>query len=104
MRIELSTKKAEVKEAHRNIELLTKYNKDWSVIMERLIKALKDENEYVRWGAAGALGELGDLRAVEPLNEALKDKNSSVQERVVWALEKIRGEELATPNQSIKRR
>jgi len=36
--------------------------------------ALQDENEYVRRNAARALGKIGDLRAVEPLIQALGDK------------------------------
>ena len=90
MRVEISTKKLE-REAEENevsVESL-KYEKYWAVIVERLIEALKDENKYVRWGAAGALGELGDVRAVEPLIEALKDKDSNVREMVTCALEKI---------------
>ncbi|MHA1262558.1 MAG: HEAT repeat domain-containing protein [Candidatus Freyarchaeota archaeon] len=50
----------------------SKYGKEWRALVERLIRALRDENRYVRWGAAGALGELGDARAVQPLVEALK--------------------------------
>ncbi|MCJ7471087.1 HEAT repeat domain-containing protein [Candidatus Bathyarchaeota archaeon] len=42
--------------------------------VERLIKALKDEDFHVRIEAAEALGKIGDERAVEPLIEALKDK------------------------------
>jgi len=33
-----------------------------------LIKALRHEDVHVRWSAAEALGEIGDARAVEPLN------------------------------------
>ena len=38
-----------------------------------LTKALKDQDEHVRWKAAGALGNMGDTRAVEPLIQTLKD-------------------------------
>jgi HEAT repeat protein len=92
MRVELSTKRLERVEAEKSIEVLvdsSKYNKDWTVIVERLIQALRDENKYVRWGAAGALGELGDVRAVEALIEVSKDEDSNVRELAVWALEKI---------------
>ena len=92
IKVELYTKKLKRGEAEKNVEASMKsmkYEKYWAVIVERLIQALKDENKYVRWGAAGALGEMGDERAVEPLIEALEDKDSSVRDVVVWALEKI---------------
>ena len=92
MRVELSPEKVEKKKACKTVEAsvkFSKYEKDWEVIVERLIQALKDKDEYVRLGAAGALGELGDLRAVEPLNEALKDKYSNVREIAACALKKI---------------
>jgi HEAT repeat protein len=39
-----------------------------------LIAALKDEDVLVRWTAAGALGKIGDKRAVVPLVSALDDR------------------------------
>lgn len=91
MRIGLSAKKVDREEAEKSVEIgvKSKYEKDWALIVERLIKALRDENRYVRWGAAGALGELGDERAMEPLIQALKDKEIIVRNRVAWALGKI---------------
>lgn len=89
MRIELSTKEAEIKGAQKDVKGLNRYKKEWEIIVESLIRALKDENKYVRWGAVGALGELRDRRAVEPLIEALKDKDRKVRERAAWALVKI---------------
>ena len=47
--------------------------------VEGLIRALKDEDIYVRRSAAEALGKIGDKRAVGPLIEALKDEYSYVQ-------------------------
>jgi HEAT repeat protein len=38
-----------------------------------LIKALRDDNHLIRWGAAEVLGRLKNLRAVRPLLDALKD-------------------------------
>ncbi|MHA1362731.1 MAG: HEAT repeat domain-containing protein [Candidatus Freyarchaeota archaeon] len=67
-----------------------KYEEGWAHLVGRLVEALRDENKYVRWGAAGALGELGDRRAVEPLIEALSDEEAFVRERVAWALRKMR--------------
>lgn len=61
--------------------------------VQALIKALRYKNQrdeqgsmYVRAGAARALGELGDSRAVEPLITALKDENAHVRRRATWAL------------------
>jgi hypothetical protein len=49
----------------------------WQIPDERvvllLIEALKDPYEYVRTGAVGALGRIGDVRAIEPLKELLTD-------------------------------
>jgi HEAT repeat protein len=38
---------------------------------------------------AEALGKTGDARAIEPLRQALKDKNGDVQKAAKEALEKI---------------
>ena len=59
--------------------------------VEPLIQALKDKMEFVRLGAARALGEIGDARAVEPLAKSLKDKKKDVREAAQEALEKIEG-------------
>ena len=52
-----------------------------------LIKALKDEDNDVRWRALVALGERGGERAVELLIKSLKDKD--VREYATRALEEI---------------
>ena len=57
--------------------------------VEGLIGALEDSDEYVRWKAAYALGEIGDERAVEPLIEALKDSDEYVRWGAASALGKI---------------
>jgi len=41
--------------------------------IDGLINALKDKDVGVRMNAAYALGDMGDIKAVEPLIEALKD-------------------------------
>jgi len=41
--------------------------------VETLVRALKDENKYVRYFVAVALGRIRDARAIEPLFRALKD-------------------------------
>jgi HEAT repeat protein len=57
-----------------------------------LIGALqRDDNSYVRWHAARALGELGDARAVGPLQviEADENEDEIVRSQARTALEKF---------------
>jgi HEAT repeat protein len=54
-----------------------------------IISALKNADVQVQRRAAGALGWLGDRRAVEPLIEALKSPNEDVRAEAAWALGKI---------------
>jgi hypothetical protein len=44
-----------------------------------LTKALKDDNEIVRWEAAKALGEIADSSAAEALVQTLNDKSFDVR-------------------------
>ena len=44
------------------------------IALEPLIGALGDDNLIIRSSAAGALGKIGDVRAVEPLIKALGDR------------------------------
>ena len=53
-----------------------------------LIKALSSESHWVRSGAVGALGEIGEL-TVSRLIEALGDKSHNVRAGAVWALNQI---------------
>lgn len=46
-----------------------------------LIRALRHESPRVRWEAANALGDIGDLRAAVPLTRSLEDPESDVR----WA-------------------
>lgn len=54
-----------------------------------IISALKNADVQVQRRAAGALGLLGDRRAVEPLIEALKNPDEGVRAEAAWALGKI---------------
>lgn len=65
-------------------------------VVAALIPALKDEDSDVRKGAAGALGEIGDARAVEPLIQGLNDKYWDVNKKAATALGKI-GESAVEP-------
>ena len=58
-----------------------------NLTVESLIKALEDKDEDVVPFAAQALGTIGDVRAVEPLIEALKD--DEVRKGAAEALRKI---------------
>jgi HEAT repeat protein len=71
------------------IDALVKIAKKDLGVVDKLIRALKDEDSYVRSSVAWALGEIGDTRAVDALIEALKDEDSDVRENVAWALGKI---------------
>ena len=54
-----------------------------------LVELLHDDNPWYRVRAVMALGELGDLRAVEPLIEMLKDEDEEVGGDMIWQLFEI---------------
>ncbi len=58
-----------------------------------LIDALKNRNATVRWMAADTLGKIGDARAVEPIKNALNDKDSYASGRIAKALALFSSEE-----------
>ena len=62
-----------------------------------LVKALKHENYGVRRYAARSLGERGDKVAVEPLIEALNDKEDNVVNEVMDALAKLKDKRAVKP-------
>jgi vesicle coat complex subunit len=70
----------------KSIDALVKIAKKDLGVVDKLIKALKDEDSYVRISVAWALGEIGDARAVDALIEALRDEDRYVRESVAWAL------------------
>jgi len=57
--------------------------------IDDLISDLEDEDPWIRAGAAFALGEIGDTRAVDLLISVLKDEDSTVREEAAGALGKI---------------
>ena len=58
--------------------------------VEPLIQSLEDYAAWARFGAATALGEIGDKKAVEPLTRLLeKENNEEIKEAAEKALEKI---------------
>ncbi len=58
-------------------------------ILSALSKALKDENRYVRYAAAGELAALGDKRAIPVLIEALREGNEEIRWRAAERLGRI---------------
>jgi len=85
--------KKKVKIRHFKIDReIAKHDWDKYVKMgtvEPLIERLMYGDSGVRRSAAWALGEIGDVRAVDALIKALKDEDSDVRERVAWALGEI---------------
>lgn len=77
----LRQKEVEKEMSKPNIDEL-KGNKD----VEGLINALEDSDELVRGNAAGALGRIGDRRAVLPLINALEDSDEYVRKWAATAL------------------
>ncbi len=72
--------------------------KDWDKLkkigepaVEQLISALKNTDQEVKAGAARALADLEDKRAVEPLVEVFMDidEKRSLRRETAWALDKI---------------
>ena len=59
------------------------------IVLEPLIKALEDEDAYIRENTIYALEKIGDKRAVQPLIKALGDKNPWNRQIVVKVLGKI---------------
>ncbi|MEW6496650.1 MAG: HEAT repeat domain-containing protein [Cyanobacteriota bacterium] len=60
-----------------------------SQMLERVQKALEDEDSRVRWKAALALGRIGSKRTVQKLIKALNDEDSRVRWQAAVALGRI---------------
>ena len=56
---------------------------------DSLIQSLKNTDWYVRWGAADALGNIGDERALVYLRKMLEDKDEYVRRAADEAIAKI---------------
>ncbi len=57
--------------------------------IDPLIALSRDFNREVCNAAIWVLGEIGDVKAIEPLNEAMKNKNTFSSDSISTALEKI---------------
>ena len=57
--------------------------------MEPLIQSVNDMDWYVRWSAADALGNIGDVRALDALQTLLGDKDDYVRRAANDAIAKI---------------
>jgi len=62
-----------------------------------LIQALADQESKVRAAAAQALGDWGDVQAVEPLLELVQDEDPEVRRQVVEALGYLKDERAVEP-------
>jgi hypothetical protein len=58
---------------------------------DRMLSALEHESDHLRWRAADALGQLGDPRAIDPLQKLLSDPCDFVRKAAEEALERIGG-------------
>ena len=65
------------------------------------IPALEDVHWDVRRGAAGALGKIGDERAIEPLIQAPEDIHCDVRRQAAEALGEIGDKRAAEPYSGI---
>ncbi len=54
--------------------------------IEYLIMGLRDKDVYVRKQSAAALGKIGDMRALEPLYNAVKREDAEVRKEMEKAL------------------
>ncbi|MEK9129828.1 MAG: HEAT repeat domain-containing protein, partial [Patescibacteria group bacterium] len=60
-------------------------------VVEPLIKALKSNDECIRENVVWILGEIQDIRAIEPLIEALKrETDLNVKKDIEWALKRLK--------------
>jgi len=59
------------------------------MMIAEFLKNLSHERPECRWGAADALGRIGDERAVEPLSAAMKDPDPRGRKKAAWALGQI---------------
>lgn len=60
-------------------------------VVPHLVPLLDDEDIWVRMAAAGALGDLAAIDAVEPLIRTLEDPETAVRERAMLSLRAITG-------------
>lgn len=72
-----------------NWHSLIALEKKGKTAVEYLVLALKDEDKWVRYAAADALGNIGDSCCVDPLIRSLQDHDQDVRLVTVEALGKL---------------
>ncbi len=124
--VECGEERIKMLDDHHNIELLKSGNPEERMCaaarlaearvraaVPALIEALDDKNQYVRSWAAGALGQIGDSRALQPLIKALEkylkisetdilDQESKCVTDIYLALESITGKKFGMDVQKWK--
>jgi len=67
-------------------------------IVRKFTRVRRNDRDFgVRWTAVVALGKIGDIRAVEPLIDALEEKSADLSYYVIEALNQIGDRRATTP-------
>lgn len=69
----------------------------------RALEHLSDPRPPLRWGAAEALGRMGDTRAVGPLIQALSDEDWRVRMKAAWSLGQLGDRSAISPLRQVQR-
>ena len=70
--------------------------------VEHLIQYLTHTNEWARLMATAALGKIGDIRAVEPLEQAINDPDEGVRNMAQTALNELRPKKIQAEQKKIE--
>ncbi|QYZ80207.1 HEAT repeat domain-containing protein [Methanofollis formosanus] len=66
------------------------HEEERELVVQEFLRNLNHERPEFRWGAAEALGRIGDSRAVAPLIKALEgDPDPRVRTKAAWALGRL---------------
>lgn len=88
---------SEGKDKHERMHAIGLLGELGEPAVEPLIPFLKNEQDYIRWNAATALGNTKSEKAVEPLIEALHDEHQTVRNHAASSLGKIGDKRAVSP-------